>query len=359
VTSLEDLPIRDDLRGSVPYGAPQLPDGIQLNVNENSFGVPAEVQSEISAEISKTLANLHRYPDRDFLQLREMLANYVPGNVSKEQIWAANGSNEILQQFHQAFGGPGRLALSFGPTYSMYPVIAKATLTEYSELPRQEGYELSADYVSDAIKKHRPAIVILCNPNNPTGTSISQEVIQAAYESTDGMVVVDEAYAEFSSESSAISLLENRPRLVISRTMSKAFAFAGVRLGYMVSDPAVVDAMRLVRLPYHLSSLTQAASIAAIRNSELMLSNVKEISRERERVASGLRTLGLSVLPSESNFLLVEGFTDPRAVFDYLLQRGLIIRKTTIPGALRITIGTPDENDRLMDLMPEALSSLD
>lgn len=352
---MEDLPIRDDLRGSVPYGAPQLPDGIQLNVNENSFGVPIEVQNEISNEIAKTLAILHRYPDREFFQLREMLANYVPGDVSREQVWAANGSNEVLQQFHQAFGGPGRLVLSFGPTYSMYPVIAKSTLTEYLELPRQEGYELSAEYVSNAIEKHKPDIVILCNPNNPTGTSIAQEVVQAAYETTDGMVLVDEAYAEFSAESSAISLLEKRPRLVISRTMSKAFAFAGVRLGYMVSDPAVVDAMRLVRLPYHLSSLTQAASIAAIRNSDLMLSNVKEISKERERVARGLSSLGLKVLPSESNFLLVEGFTEPRAVFDYLLQNGLIIRKTTIAGALRITIGTPQENDKLLELMPKAL----
>jgi len=356
---LEELPIRDDLRGSVPYGAPQLPDGIQLNVNENSFGVPIEVQNEISNEIDKTLAILHRYPDREFLKLREMLANYVPGDVSREQVWAANGSNEVLQQFHQAFGGPGRLVLSFGPTYSMYPVIAKSTLTEYLELPRQEGYELSAEYVSNAIEKHKPDIVILCNPNNPTGTSIAEEVVQAAYESTDGMVLVDEAYAEFSAESSAISLLKKRPRLVISRTMSKAFAFAGVRLGYMVSDPAVVDAMRLVRLPYHLSSLTQAASIAAIRNSDLMLSNVKEISKERERVARGLSSLGLKVLPSESNFLLVEGFTEPRAVFDYLLQNGLIIRKTTIAGALRITIGTPLENDKLLELMPKALQSLD
>jgi len=356
---LEDLPIRDDLRGSEPYGAPQLPDGIQLNVNENSFGVPIEVQNEISEEITKTLASLHRYPDREFLKLREMLAGYVPGDVSKEQVWAANGSNEVLQQFHQAFGGPGRLVLSFGPTYSMYPVIAKSTLTEYLELPRQEGYELSAEYVSSAIEKHKPDIVILCNPNNPTGTSIGQEVVKAAYESTDGMVLVDEAYAEFSAEPSAISMLENRPRLVISRTMSKAFAFAGVRLGYMVSDPAVVDAMRLVRLPYHLSALTQAASIAAIRNSDLMLSNVKEISRERERVALGLIALGLKVLPSESNFLLVEGFADPRAVFEYLLKNGLIIRKTTIAGALRITIGTPAENDKLLELMPKALQSLD
>lgn len=359
MTSLEDLPIRDDLRGSEPYGAPQLPDGIQLNVNENSFGIPASVQSSILEEIKKVLGNLHRYPDREFTRLRKALSGYLPSNPAVEQIWAANGSNEILQQFHQAFGGPGRLVLSFGPTYSMYPVIAKGTLTDYIELPREEDYKLTPQYVVDAIIRHKPDVVILCNPNNPTGTAIENDVIEAAYEATGGMVVVDEAYAEFSSSESAISLLKNRPRLVISRTMSKAFAFAGVRLGYLVADSAVVDAMRLVRLPYHLSSLTQAASIAAIENSELMLSNVKQISQERERVAQGLAELELKVLPSESNFLFVEGFRDPRGVFDYLLSNGLIIRKTVIDGALRITIGTPSENDKLLELMPKALASLD
>lgn len=359
MTSLEDLPIRDDLRGSEPYGAPQLPDGIQLNVNENSFGIPNSVQTAILEEIQKVLGNLHRYPDREFTRLRNALSDYLPGNPSVDQIWAANGSNEILQQFHQAFGGPGRLVLSFGPTYSMYPVIAQGTMTDYLEVPRQEDFELSSEYVVNSIKKHKPSIVILCNPNNPTGTAIDTNVIESAYEATDGMLVVDEAYAEFSSKQSAISLLKNRPRLVISRTMSKAFAFAGVRLGYMVADPAVIDAMRLVRLPYHLSSLTQAASIAAINNAELMLSNVNQISQERERVAQKLSELELKVLPSESNFLFVEGFSDPRGVFDYLLSNGLIIRKTAIDGALRITIGTPSENDKLLELMPKALASLD
>ena len=356
MTSLEDLPIRDDLRGDQPYGAPQLPDGIQLNVNENSFGIPSAVQFSILEEIKKVLPTLHRYPDREFVRLRETLSGYLPGKPAVNQIWAANGSNEILQQFHQAFGGPGRLVLSFGPTYSMYPVIAKGTMTDYKELPRQEDYKLTAEYVVDAIYRHKPDLVILCNPNNPTGTGIGNDVIEAAYEATKGMVVVDEAYAEFSSSKSAISLLENRPRLVISRTMSKAFAFAGVRLGYLVADSAVIDAMRLVRLPYHLSSLTQAASIAALKNSDLMLSNVKQISQERERVANKLAELELRVLPSESNFLFVEGFGDPRAVFDYLLANGLIIRKTAIEGALRVTIGTPPENDRFLELMPKALA---
>jgi histidinol-phosphate aminotransferase len=359
VTSLRDLPLRDDLRGSEPYGAPQLPDGIQLNVNENSYGVPEAVQAAIAKEIDKVLGKLHRYPDRDFTELRTSIAEYLPGELTSEHVWAANGSNEILQQFHQAFGGPGRLTLSFGPTYSMYPIIAKGTLTDYVEIPREKDYELSQSYVLEAIEEHKPNIVILCNPNNPTGTQIDLELIEAAYEATDGMLLIDEAYAEFSDQPSAITLLKGRPRMVVSRTMSKAFAFAGVRLGYMLSDPAVVDAMRLVRLPYHLSALTQAAAIAALANSELMLSNVKLLSSERDRVAARLAGLDLKVLPSSSNFLLVEGFANPRGVFDYLLSNGLIVRKTTIPGALRITIGTAEENNRLLELLPSAVASLD
>ena len=359
MTSLDDLPLRADLRGSEPYGAPQLPDGIQLNVNENSYGVPESVQKKILMEMEKSLAQLHRYPDREFGELRKLLAKFLGFGLDETQIWAANGSNEILQQLHQAFGGPGRLALSFGPTYSMYPVIAKGTLTDYKELSREDRFTLSADYVVEQIKAENPSIVILCTPNNPTGTAIDLEVIEAAYDATQGMLIVDEAYAEFSDAESAISLLENRPRLVVSRTMSKAFAFAGVRLGYMAADPAVIDAMRLVRLPYHLSSLTQAASRAAVMESETMLSNVREISIQRERVASELKALGLEVYPSKSNFLLVSGFKEPRAVFDYLLNEGLIVRKTTIDSALRITIGTELENDRLLELMPLAIASLD
>jgi len=359
MTSLEDLPLRSDLRGSEPYGAPQLPDGIQLNVNENSYGVPESVQKKISREIEHSLSQLHRYPDREFVELRKLLANFLGYGLDENQIWAANGSNEILQQIHQAFGGPGRLALSFGPTYSMYPVIAKGTLTDYLELPREDGFTLSPNYVGEQIRANNPSIVILCSPNNPTGTAIDLDVIEAAYDATEGMLIVDEAYAEFSDSDSAISLLENRPRLVISRTMSKAFAFAGVRLGYMAADAAVIDAMRLVRLPYHLSSLTQAASRAAVMESETMLSNVREISVQRERVAAEFRKLGLDVYPSKSNFLLVSGFKDPRAVFDYLMNQGLIVRKTTIESALRITIGTEPENNKLLELMPSAIASLD
>jgi len=231
VTNLEDLPIRDDLKGLKPYGAPQLDVAVQLNVNENTFGIPEAVALDIIQELAAEVLTLNRYPDREFLALRGQFAEFLEHGLSSRQIWVANGSNEILTQIFQAFGGPNKTALSFGPTYSMYPNIARITLTDYQELPREAEFELSASYVAEQLAIQNPSIALLCNPNNPTGTSIDNEVVQAAYDAFGGVLVIDEAYAEFSSNSSAIELLAGRPRLVVSRTMSKAFAFAGARVG--------------------------------------------------------------------------------------------------------------------------------
>jgi len=253
-----------------------------------------------------------------------------------------------LQQFFQAFGGPSRKAISFGPTYSMYPNIARTTLTEYKELPRQQDFSLSADYVAEVIGLEKPDIVILCSPNNPTGTPIDLDVIDAAYQAFDGMVLVDEAYQEFSTGPSAISLLAARPRLVVSRTMSKAFAFAGARVGYMAADPAVVDAMRIVRLPYHLSALTQAAALAALDSGEELLASIPQIISQRNRISAGVEKLGLRAYPSQSNFVLVQGFDDPKAVFESLLAKEIIVREVSIPGCLRITAGTEAETTKLL-----------
>lgn len=320
---------------------------VQLNVNENTFGIPEDVALAIVENIAQATLNLNRYPDREFFELRTKLGQFL-GGLSAEQVWAANGSNEILQQFFTAFGGPGRKALSFGPTYSMYPNLARGTLTPYSELPRESDFSLSPDYVSSQIAREKPDIVILCTPNNPTGGSISHEVILAAYEAFNGMLVIDEAYQEFSSQPSAIALLPGRPRLVVSRTMSKAFAFAGARLGYMAADPAVVDAMRLVRLPYHLSALTQAAAIAAVDHSSSLLANVEKIKAQRDRITDGVKKLGLTPFASDANFVLVGGFKDPAEVFTKLLERGVIIRNVGLPNTLRITAGTEAETTKLL-----------
>jgi histidinol-phosphate aminotransferase len=348
VTNLEDLPIRNDLKGLKPYGAPQLDVPVQLNVNENTFGIPEAVAIDIIQELAAEVIKLNRYPDREFLELRGAFASYLGHDLRAEQVWAANGSNEIITQIFQAFGGPGKTALSFGPTYSMYPNIARITLTEYQELPRLEDFQLTAEYVANKLADLKPSIVLLCNPNNPTGTPIDNSIISAAYGAFDGILVVDEAYAEFSSQDSALQLLSGRPRLIVSRTMSKAFAFAGARVGYLAADEAIVDALRIVRLPYHLSALTQAAARAALRHSDLMLANVEQIKVQRERMIAQLETMGLRAFASDANFVLVEGFKDPHQIFEALLAKGIIVRNVGIPNTLRITAGTESETTRLL-----------
>ena len=346
--SLDDLPIRADLRGLKPYGAPQLDVPIQLNVNENTFGIPENVAISIVEKVAQATLNLNRYPDREFVELRAALANFLGHALTPDQVWAANGSNEILQQFFTAFGGPERKAISFGPTYSMYPNIARGTLTPYLEIEREQGFLLSPEYLAEHIKKAKPDIVILCTPNNPTGGSLSLEAVAAAYEAFDGMLVVDEAYQEFSSVESSLKLLPGRERLVVSRTMSKAFAFAGARLGYMAADAAVVDAMRIVRLPYHLSALTQAAALAAVEHSADLLANVEQIKVQRDRISQAVTDFGLTAHPSDANFVLVSGFKDPELIFEKLLERGIIIRNVGIANSLRITAGTEAETTKLL-----------
>jgi histidinol-phosphate aminotransferase len=348
VANLEDLPLRPDLRGQQPYGAPQLEVPIQLNVNENTHGIPEAVALDIVAKTAAAVITLNRYPDREFMGLRSRFAEYLGHNLSPEQIWAANGSNEILLQIFQAFGGPSATALSFGPTYSMYPNIARISLTKYRELPREADFELSAEYVAEQIREHNPALVILCSPNNPTGTALGLDVIEAAYQASSGMVVVDEAYAEFSAAGSALSLLAGRDRLMVSRTMSKAFAFAGARVGYLAASPAVVDALRIVRLPYHLSALTQAAAEAALSHAGTMLATVDKIIEQRDRIAEQAVNLGLRAYPSAANFVLLEGFENPQSAFSTLLERGVLIRNVGIEHTLRVTAGTEAETTRLL-----------
>jgi histidinol-phosphate aminotransferase len=356
VPNLEDLPLRPDLRGLTPYGAPQLEVPVQLNVNENTHGIPETVALDIVTRAAEAVLKLNRYPDREFLELREGFAQYLRHGLTGSEIWAANGSNEVLLHIFQAFGGPGRKALSFGPTYSMYPNIARTSITDYRELPRAADFTLSADYVAKSIAEHKPDLVILCTPNNPTGTGLALEVIEAAYEACQGIVVVDEAYAEFSDQPSALTLLEGRPRLLISRTMSKAFAFAGARVGYLAAHPSVIDALRLVRLPYHLSALTQAAASAALAHAPTMLATVSKIIEQRRRIEAQAPSLGLTAHASEANFVLLGGIADPQAVFEALLERGVLIRNVGLPNTLRVTAGTEAETSRLLAELALVLS---
>ena len=345
MTELSDLPIRDNLRGKQPYGAPQKAVRIALNVNENTHPIPEAVARDIVESLAAAVLTVNRYPDREFTELREGLANYLGHGLSREQLWAANGSNEVLQQLFQAFGGPGRSVLGFPPTYSMYPIIAAGTDTTWIPAERDAAFGISPETVTRAIEQHRPDIVILCSPNNPTGTPLPIETIEAAYDATDGMLIVDEAYAEFTPDHipSAVSLLPGRPRLVVSRTMSKAFAFAGARVGYLAADPAVIGALRLVRLPYHLSAFTQAAANAALRHTPELLANVDDIREQKNRLLVELPKLGYTAHQSWTNFVLFGGVENPNATFEALLEHDIIIRDVGIPNHLRVTAGTKHE----------------
>jgi histidinol-phosphate aminotransferase len=353
VTSLDDLPIRDDLKGLKPYGAPQEHVRVELNVNENTHPVPPAVITDILDRISVALESINRYPDREFTGLRQALAAYLGHDLTADNIWAANGSNEVIQQFMQAFGGPGRSVLAFPPTYSMHSIIASGTGTTWIPAPRDADFEISPETAVSAIAAYSPDLIFFCSPNNPTGTPVSLDTITAAYEATEGMVFVDEAYAEFAPEGepSALTLLKGRPRLVVSRTMSKAFAFAGVRVGYLAGDPAVIDALRLVRLPYHLSALTQAAAQGALAHTPTMLSMVDDIRGQRDRLVLELEALGYHPYPSQANFVLFGNVADPDHVFEQLLAQGIIIRDIGIPHHLRVTAGTEEETTEFLDAL--------
>jgi histidinol-phosphate aminotransferase len=355
---LDDLPLREDLRGRTPYGAPQLDVPVRLNTNENPFPPPPELVADVAAASERVARALHRYPDRDAVALREDLATYLATStgvpLTAANLWAANGSNEVLQQLLQAFGGPGRTALGFEPSYSMHPIIAAGTRTEWTPAPRREDFSLDAVEAAKVVAERRPDVLFVTSPNNPTGQSIPLEDLREVVAAAPGIAVVDEAYAEFSSRPSAVGLLaEFGDRLVVSRTMSKAFAFAGGRLGYLAAAPALVDALQLVRLPYHLSVLTQAAARAALRHAEATLGSVARLVAERGRVVDALSRLSFEVVPSDANFVLFGRFEDAAAVWRSYLEHGVLVRDVGIAGHLRVTIGTPEENDAFLTASEE------
>jgi histidinol-phosphate aminotransferase len=356
VTSLDDLPLRDDLRGRAPYGAPQLDVRVRLNTNENSYPVPEQVVEAIAKALHAELADLNRYPDRDAVALRADLADHLGHDLTAAHVWAANGSNEVQQQLLQAFAGPGRTALGFGPSYSMHPLLALGTATRWVGALRGPDFGLTAAAAVEQIERHRPDVVFLCSPNNPTGTALAPDVLDAVLAAAPGMVVVDEAYAEFARPGTptALAALPGHPRLVVSRTMSKAFGFAGGRLGYLAADPEVVRAVQLVRLPYHLSSLTQAAARAALASRAALLGTVDAIKEQRDRIVTTLRRRGHAVADSDANFVLfsVPG-GDQETVWRALLERGVLVRDVGLPGWLRVTAGTPSETDAFLSAMED------
>lgn len=347
--TLAELPIRDELRGQEPYGAPQLDVPVALNVNENPYPPGDAVVADMASAVADVARSLNRYPDRDAVALRAVLADYLNSDggsgLRAANLWAANGSNEVMQQLLLAFAGPGRTVLSFAPTYSMYPEYARNTHSTWVTGRRADDFTIDVDAARGCIAEHQPAVVLLASPNNPTGTALPLPDIAALLEVAPGMVVVDEAYGEFrrTGVPSALSLLPGHPRLVVTRTMSKAFALAGGRLGYLAAAPAVVDAVRIVRLPYHLSAVSQAVARVALAHADELLHAVDTLRAERDSAVHWLRSVGLRAAESDANFVLFGTFEDRHAVWQGLLDRGVLIRETGPDGWLRVSIGTPQE----------------
>ena len=347
---VDALPIRENLRGKSAYGAPQLTVPVQLNTNENPHPPTKALVDDVAESVREAARELHRYPDRDAVALRTDLAAYLVRQtgvpVTVDNVWAANGSNEILQQLLQAFGGPGRSAMGFVPSYSMHPIIADGTETEWLPIFRRADFALDVDAATAAIAERSPDVVFVTSPNNPTGHSVGIAELRRVLDAAPGIVIVDEAYAEFSDAPSALTLIDEYPsKLVVSRTMSKAFAFAGGRLGYLAAAPAFIEALLLVRLPYHLSVVTQAAARAALRHANETLGSVHALAAERVRVSKALEDTGFHVIPSDANFILFGEFTDSARAWQAYLDRGVLIRDVGIPGYLRATVGLASEND--------------
>ncbi|MET8826749.1 histidinol-phosphate transaminase [Streptomyces sp. NPDC004610] len=358
---LDDLPVRPELRGKTPYGAPQLDVPVRLNTNENPYPLPEALVERITERVRDAARHLNRYPDRDAVELRTRLADYLTDTsghrVGPANVWAANGSNEVIQQLLQTFGGPGRSAIGFEPSYSMHALIARGTGTHWIPGPRAEDFSVDLPAAERALAEHRPDVVFLTTPNNPTGNAMPPETVLALYEAAQAakpsMVIVDEAYVEFSHGDSLLPLLAGRPHLVISRTMSKAFGAAGLRLGYLAADPAVVDAVQLVRLPYHLSAVTQATALAALEHTGTLLGYVEQLKTERDRLVAELRAIGYEVTASDANFVQFGRFADAHAAWRSILDRGVLVRDNGVPGWLRVTAGTPQENDAFLDAVRE------
>lgn len=361
---IDDLPIREELKGQSPYGAPQLDVPVQLNTNENPYPLPEPLVARIAERVAEAARGLNRYPDRDAVELRTELARYLTRTgghpVATGNVWAANGSNEVLQQLLQTFGGPGRTAIGFEPSYSMHALIARGTGTGWISGPRNEDFTIDVGAAEAAIAAHAPDVVFVTSPNNPTGTAVGADVVERLYEAAQAakpsLVVVDEAYVEFSHRPSLLPLLEGRPHLVVSRTMSKAFGAAGLRLGYLAAHPAVVDAVQLVRLPYHLSAVTQATALAALEHTDTLLGYVEQLKAERDRLVTELRAIGYEVTESDANFVQFgrfDGAEGSHAAWRRILDRGVLVRDNGVPGWLRVTAGTPEENDAFLDAVRE------
>lgn len=347
---------RTDLAGVEPYRAPQMDAAVKLNTNESPYPPPQTYFTELAARIGNL--PLNRYPDRDFSELREALAIHV-GTLGN-RVWAANGSNELYLQVLLAFGGAERKAMTFEPTYGMHSHMIKVSGTRWLRGRRNPDYSLHLEASLEAIEIQRPDIVFLCSPNNPTGNVIDEEVIGAICKAAPGLVVLDEAYAEFSGISYA-RMIEEFDHLVVTRSFSKAWRLAGARIGYLVAQPWAIEEILKVRLPYHLSQLTQAAALTALAHAPEMLGTVETIRHERDRLWRELSTTrGITAFPSQGNFIFFRCDEKPAtAIWGELLDKGVLIRDFSdvigCEGCMRVSVGTPEQDERFLESLSIAL----
>lgn len=365
------LPLREELAAVTPYGAPQLEVEARLNVNENPYSPSPEMVADIAKAVARVGAGLNRYPDRDFVELRQALADYLllecGHSFPVQQIWAANGSNEVMAQLLGAYAGPGRIVLGTEHSYSMYPEYVRGAHSRYVTVPRQSDFNVDLTVLTGALQDLRPSVLLLANPNNPTGTVITEadlkQILQVAQqtgpiidgESTATVVVIDEAYGEFrdSGQPSALALLEKFPHLAVSRTMSKSFGMAGLRLGYLVAAKTIIYDIMRVRLPYHMSALTQAAAIAALSHASEQLDQLAQLRKRRDKLASWLAAQGYVVPKTQANFVLFGPFENRHKVFNDLLERGVLIREVGPTGFLRVSIGSEREDQAFRAALEE------
>lgn len=352
------VPVRDDLVDVAPYGAPQLDVAVRLNTNEPPEPPPRSFDDALARRIAGL--RLNRYPDRSAVELRRALG--ARAGLGPERVWVAGGSNEVLLHLWSAYGGPGRRLLLFTPGYSAHPLIARAAATPVVTHGLDPDLSLSPASAAAAVAAHAPDIVCIASPNAPTGVEVPLATVEALHDAGAGLVVLDGAYAEFGSLDPR-PLLDRLPRLVWVRTFSKAWRLAGARLGYAYAPEWVVDDVQRIRLPYHLDALAQAAGLAALETSADVTAHVPEIRRERRRLTEALAELGARTWPSGGNFVLfrVPG-RDGRQVFEALLHRGVLVRDFStvdrLRGALRVTVGTRDENDAFLAALGAALDEV-
>lgn len=351
------VPVRDDLVGLVPYGAPQLDVPVQLNTNETPFPPSSDFVDEVAARL--TTLQLHRYPERRAIALRSAIARAL--QLTPDRVWVANGSNEVQLQLLQAYGGPGRTVLLARPGYSFHPTLARVTGTQVVEVPLPEDLVLDPDEAAAAVEEHDPDIVLLASPHNPSGVRMGADAVRALHDAGRALVVLDEAYVEFAGDGrQSVELLAELPRLVLSRTFSKAFRLAGLRLGYLLGPTWVVEDLRRVRLPYHLDAVTQVAGQVAIEQRATLTDHVATIVAERDRVIDELLQMeGIGrVWPSAANFVLLR--TEVPELFDELLDLGVLVRdfssRPGLEGCVRVTIGTAEENDWFLGALRKVVS---